>query len=95
VIATFIAPSGEGACLSWRLRLPVWIVVPPPEYSGRGRNGSARPHEHGHAEAVKTLIPLARMADVSEIAGFVSYLASDETGFITGASLTIDGGYVA
>jgi 3-oxoacyl-[acyl-carrier protein] reductase len=48
-----------------------------------------------HAEAVKTLIPLARMADVSEIAGFVSYLASDEAGFITGASLTIDGGYVA
>jgi 3-oxoacyl-[acyl-carrier protein] reductase len=48
-----------------------------------------------HAEAVKTLIPLARMADVSEIAGFVSYLASDEAGFITGATLTIDGGYIA
>jgi 3-oxoacyl-[acyl-carrier protein] reductase len=48
-----------------------------------------------HAEAVKTLIPLGRMADVSEIAGFVSYLASNEAGFITGASLTIDGGYVA
>jgi 3-oxoacyl-[acyl-carrier protein] reductase len=48
-----------------------------------------------HAEAVKALIPLARMADVSEIAGFVSYLASDEAGFITGASLTIDGGYIA
>ena len=48
-----------------------------------------------HADAVKNLIPLARMADVSEIAGFVSYLASDEAGFITGASLTIDGGYVA
>jgi len=43
------------------------------------------------AEAVKGLIPLARMADVSEIAGFVSYLASDEAAFITGASLTIDG----
>jgi len=25
----------------------------------------------------------------------VSYLASDEAGFITGASLTIDGGYIA
>src|SRR6202047_82760 len=48
-----------------------------------------------YAEAVKTLIPLARMADVSKIAGFVSYLASDEAGFITGASLTIDGGYIA
>jgi 3-oxoacyl-[acyl-carrier protein] reductase len=48
-----------------------------------------------HSEAVKPLIPLGRMADVSEIAGFVSYLASNEAGFITGASLTIDGGYIA
>src|SRR6202049_1699828 len=47
------------------------------------------------AEAVKPLGPLGRMADVSEIAGFVSYLASNEAGFITGSSLTIDGGYIA
>ena len=48
-----------------------------------------------HAERVKPLIPLKRMGNVSEVAGFVSYLASEEAGFITGASLTIDGGYVA
>ena len=48
-----------------------------------------------HADLVKPFIPLKRMGDVSEIAGFVSYLASLEAGFITGASLTIDGGYVA
>jgi 3-oxoacyl-[acyl-carrier protein] reductase len=48
-----------------------------------------------HADMLKTIIPLGRMGDVSEIAGFVSYLASEEAGFITGASLTIDGGYVA
>jgi 3-oxoacyl-[acyl-carrier protein] reductase len=48
-----------------------------------------------HADMVKTLIPLKRIGDVSEIAGLVSYLASEEAGFITGASLTIDGGYVA
>jgi len=47
------------------------------------------------AELVKTLISLKRMGDVSEVASFVSYLASEEAGFITGASLTIDGGYVA
>jgi 3-oxoacyl-[acyl-carrier protein] reductase len=46
-------------------------------------------------ELVKPLIPLRRMGDVAEIAGLVSYLASEEAGFITGASLTIDGGYVA
>jgi 3-oxoacyl-[acyl-carrier protein] reductase len=48
-----------------------------------------------HVELVKTLIPLKRMGDVSEIASFVAYLASEEAAFITGASLTIDGGYVA
>lgn len=48
-----------------------------------------------HAEMVKPLIPLHRMGEVSEVASFVSYLSSKEAGFITGASLTIDGGYVA
>jgi 3-oxoacyl-[acyl-carrier protein] reductase len=48
-----------------------------------------------HAEIVKPLIPLKRMGEISEVASFVSYLASEEAGFITGASLTIDGGYVA
>ena len=46
-------------------------------------------------DLIKALIPLKRMGDVSEIAGLVAYIASEEAGFITGASLTIDGGYVA
>ena len=46
-------------------------------------------------DLIKALIPLKRMGDVSEIAGLVADLASEEAGFITGASLTIDGGYVA
>src|ERR1700736_1666497 len=48
-----------------------------------------------YAEMVKPLIPLKRMGDVVEVASFVCYLASEEAGFITGANLTIDGGYVA
>jgi 3-oxoacyl-[acyl-carrier protein] reductase len=31
----------------------------------------------------------------NEIAGMVSYLASPEAGFVTGTSLTIDGGFAA
>lgn len=56
---------------------------------------TATDRSSAHADSVKALIPLKRMADVSEIASFVSYLASEQAGFITGASLTIDGGYVA
>jgi len=48
-----------------------------------------------HVDLVKPLIPLKRMGDVSEIASLVTYLASRDAGFITGASVTIDGGYVA
>jgi 3-oxoacyl-[acyl-carrier protein] reductase len=48
-----------------------------------------------HAEMLKSLIPLKRMGDVVEVASFVCYVASEEAGFITGANLTIDGGYVA
>ncbi len=39
-------------------------------------------------------IPLKRVGQPAEIAGLVSYLASRESGYMTGASLTIDGGYV-
>lgn len=34
------------------------------------------------------------MGQPTEIAGLVSYLANREAGYMTGASLTIDGGYV-
>jgi 3-oxoacyl-[acyl-carrier protein] reductase len=49
----------------------------------------------GHREMVMPLIPIGRMGEPAEIAGLVAYLASEEAGFITGASYTIDGGYVA
>src|SRR5260370_33815386 len=42
--------------------------------------------------AIKPLIPLKRAGDPDEIAGLVAYLASKESGYITGSSLTIDGG---
>lgn len=37
-------------------------------------------------------IPLERFADVSEIAGLVRYLASEESGYITGEVIDINGG---
>ena len=48
-----------------------------------------------HAEAVRPLIPLGRMGGPEEIASLAGYLSGPGAGFITGASLTIDGGYVA
>jgi len=48
-----------------------------------------------NVDLVKPLIPLGRLGEPAEIGGLVAYLASDEAGFVTGASFTIDGGYVA
>jgi 3-oxoacyl-[acyl-carrier protein] reductase len=48
-----------------------------------------------HVDMVRPLIPLGRMGDPGEVASLVSYLCSPAAAFITGASLTIDGGYVA
>lgn len=47
------------------------------------------------AEAVRGRMAISKYGTASEIAGLVAYLASEESGFITGASLTIDGGYSA
>jgi len=47
------------------------------------------------AEGLKSLMALKRYGTADEIAGFVAYLASPEAGYITGASLTIDGGFAA
>jgi NAD(P)-dependent dehydrogenase (short-subunit alcohol dehydrogenase family) len=47
------------------------------------------------ARAFDALIPLHRHARTEEIAGLVAYLASDESAFVTGATLAIDGGMSA
>ena len=47
------------------------------------------------ADKVRSLIALGRLGEDREIAGLVAYLAGPESGFVTGSSLTIDGGYLA
>jgi 3-oxoacyl-[acyl-carrier protein] reductase len=47
------------------------------------------------ADMLRKLMAVPRYGSVDEIAAFVTYLAGPEAGFITGASLTIDGGFTA
>jgi 3-oxoacyl-[acyl-carrier protein] reductase len=47
------------------------------------------------AEMLKKLMALPRYSTADEIAGMVAYLAGPDAGFVTGASLTIDGGFTA
>jgi acetoacetyl-CoA reductase len=43
-------------------------------------------------EQIVAGIPMGRLAQPDEIAGLVSYLASDDAGYITGANISINGG---
>ncbi len=53
------------------------------------------PAEGAFAEALKKQMALPRYSSADEIAALVAYLAGPEAGFVTGASLTIDGGFTA
>src|SRR5258705_184794 len=53
------------------------------------------PKDGPHYDLVVNMLPVKRAGTADEIAGLVSYLASAEAAFVTGASLTIDGGLTA
>lgn len=46
-------------------------------------------------EAVRAVTPMGRRGTVEEIAAAVRYLASEEAAYVTGQTLTIDGGWTA
>jgi len=53
------------------------------------------PKEGAFAEQLHSLMAIPRHASAAEVAGFASYLASEESAFVTGANLMIDGGFSA
>jgi len=53
------------------------------------------PADGDFAETLRKLMALPRYGAAEEIAAMVAYLAGPEAGFVTGASLAIDGGFTA
>src|SRR6266404_815948 len=53
------------------------------------------PGDGPHSDAVKSLVPLKRLGHADEIAAMVAFVASPEASFVTGAALSVDGGYLA
>src|SRR5690606_21819359 len=51
------------------------------------------PENSDFAPILKSFMALNRYGKAEEVAGLVAYLSSEESQFITGASLAIDGGY--
>jgi 3-oxoacyl-[acyl-carrier protein] reductase len=53
------------------------------------------PADGAHADQLRAMMALQHYGTVNDIASLVTYLASPESGFITGTALTIDGGFNA
>jgi cyclopentanol dehydrogenase len=51
--------------------------------------------EAGAWEALSSGTPLRRFATAEEVASGILYLSSDESSYVTGTDLVIDGGYTA
>lgn len=54
--------------------------------------GDTREAQDGLLAYLASLVPMGRLADPSEIAKVVTFLASDDSSFINGAEITADGG---
>ncbi len=59
------------------------------------RSGRTRPPTEADLANLATTVPMLRLAAPEEIAQMVCFLASDKASYITGALMTVDGGYSA
>lgn len=53
----------------------------------------SNPHDGELAEVMTRLTPAGRYASPDELTGLIAYIAGPESAFLTGATISIDGGY--
>jgi NAD(P)-dependent dehydrogenase (short-subunit alcohol dehydrogenase family) len=97
--AAYVSSKGGGRSLTHAMAVDlaahgirVNSIAPGPTLTGLTRASYANPAER---RAIEAVIPLGRVGQPSDLAGAVLFLASDESGWVTGSTVTVDGGYLA
>src|SRR5579884_2082431 len=97
--AAYVASKGGGRSLTHAMAVDlaafgirVNAIAPGPTLTGLTRASYTDPAARRATEA---LIPLGRLGQPDDLAGAVLFLASDESRWVTGSTVTVDGGYLA
>jgi glucose 1-dehydrogenase len=97
--AAYVASKGGGRSLTHAMAVDlasrgirVNAIAPGPTLTGLTRATYTDPQARRATEA---LIPLGRLGQPDDLVGAVLFLASDESRWVTGSTVTVDGGYLA
>jgi len=96
--AAYVASKGGGRSLTHAMSLElaprgirVNAIAPGPTLTGLTRASYADPERR---RATVAQIPLGRLGEPEDIVGAILFLASDESRWVTGSTVTVDGGYL-
>jgi NAD(P)-dependent dehydrogenase (short-subunit alcohol dehydrogenase family) len=87
-IRAFVRNAGTDPKLLAR-RIRVNVVAPGPTDTELTKDAVSDAHVSAYVES---LVPMHRWGRASEVANAITFLASDQSSFTTGAELTVDGG---
>jgi NAD(P)-dependent dehydrogenase (short-subunit alcohol dehydrogenase family) len=96
--AAYVASKGGARSLTHAMavdlaahKIRVNAIAPGPTFTGLTRATYVDPEARRATEA---MIPLGRLGDPEDLVGAVLFLASDESVWVTGSTVTVDGGYL-
>jgi NAD(P)-dependent dehydrogenase (short-subunit alcohol dehydrogenase family) len=92
-VASGLAKHLAVECAQYGIR--VNAVAPGTIRTDRVRRLEFEPGGPEYLSAIVRMHPLGRLGEPAEVAAAISFLASDEASFVTGAVLPVDGGYLA
>lgn len=99
VRAAYVASKGGGRSLTHAMAVDlaprgirVNAIAPGPVMTGLTRDNYV---DEAAVRATEALIPLGRIGQPDDLVGAVLFLASDESRWVTGSTVTVDGGYLA